>query len=41
MTTARGIVLWSNCRGAGPPAVSVKILRLLAEATPLNAGLPG
>lgn len=41
MTTTSGIVLWSNCRGAAPPPVSQKILRLLAEATPLDAGLPG
>lgn len=41
MTTTSGIVLWSNCRGAAPGPVSVKILRLLAEATGLNAGLPG
>jgi hypothetical protein len=40
MTTSSGIVLWSNCRGAGPPPVSVKILKLLADATPLDAGLP-
>jgi hypothetical protein len=40
MTTSQGVVLWSNCRGAGPPPVSVKILRLLADATPLDAGLP-
>jgi hypothetical protein len=41
MTTAHGVVLWSNCRGGGPPPVAVKILRLLADATPLDAGLPG
>ena len=40
MITSSGAVLWSNCRGGGPPPVSLKILRLLADATPLDAGLP-
>jgi hypothetical protein len=40
MTTSSGVVLWSNCRGGGPPPVSLRILRLLADATPLDAGLP-
>jgi hypothetical protein len=40
LITSSGVVLWSNCRGGGPPAVTLKILRLLADATPLDAGLP-
>lgn len=40
MTTSSGVVLWSTCRGATPPPVSLKILQLLAEATPLDPGLP-
>jgi hypothetical protein len=40
MTTSSGVVLWTNCRGGGPPPVSLRILRLLAGATPLDAGLP-
>jgi hypothetical protein len=40
MITSSGAVLWSNCRGGGPPPVSVRILRLLSGATPLDPGLP-
>jgi hypothetical protein len=40
LTTSQGVVLWSNCKGGGPPPVALKILRLLAEVTPLDAGLP-
>lgn len=38
LVTRAGVVTWSTCAGPGP--VSTRILRLLADATRLDPGLP-